>query len=448
MRGIDKEILRLSVPAIVSNVTVPLLGLCDTAIAGHLGSEVFLGAIAIGSLMLNIVFWLFGFLRAGTTGLTAIALGRGSEPEIRKVFSRAFAIAMLGGSLIILLRVPVMEGLLRVVDAAPEVTHLARSYFSICVWGAPAILGVMAISGWFVGMQSTTYPMAIAISVNLINIALSLLLAFGLKMGFSGVAAGSLLANWLGLAIALVCARRFRRGRKLWCPMRDIIRRGGLGKFFSVNANLFFRSACIIMVSLGVTAAGARLGALTLAINAIMMQFFQLFSFFMDGFAFSAEALVGRSAGAQDYPRLCLAVRALLRWTLGMALLFTLLYAAGCGPIAAILTDADIISAGVEDLRPWIALLPLLSAWAFIYDGFYIGLTRTRRMLLATLCSTLLFYAVAFIDWPALSCGDGLHFGISGNRYLWSAFLSYLTLRGVILALLWSSTMRRIKRPT
>lgn len=211
----------------------------------------------------------------------------------------------------------------------------------------------------------------------------------------------------------------------------------GSGKFFSVNVHLFFRSACIICVSLGVTSAGARLGALTLAVNVIIMQLFQFFSFFMDGFAFSAEALVGRYFGSHDMTTLRSTVKALLGWTLLMSLLFSAVYAGGCGLISGLLTDSGRVLEGVVDLRVWIGLIPLLSSWAFIYDGFYVGITSTKKMMYATFFSTIVFYIIAFVDYGV----DGFCIGVRGNGYLWSAFLSYLMLRGAILAAEWKRTV-------
>lgn len=316
--------------------------------------------------------------------------------------------------------------------------YVAR-YFSICIWGAPAILGTMALSGWFVGMQSTVYPMAVAVIVNVINILLSFFFVFVLRLGFEGVAWGTLSANWIGLLIAFLFAVRFRRGKLIFCSAYEIIKGGGLGKFFSVNANLFVRSACIICVSLGIASAGARLGALTLAVNVIVMQFFQFFSFFMDGFAFSAEALVGRYSGCGDEKMLKCTVFALLKWTLVVSAVFFALYFSGCGIISAILTDQEDVREGIVALRVWICLIPPVSAWAFIYDGFYVGVTDTRKMMWATMFSTIVFYIIAFIRYD----NGGLRIGISDNTILWSAFLTYLFLRGVILACRWKRVSRQ-----
>lgn len=436
---INRDILRLSLPAIISNVTVPLLGICDTAVSGHLGSEVYLAAIAVGSMMLNVVFWLFGFLRMGTTGLTATAYGRGDTAGETKVFTRAFFLALLIGALLISSRGVLMDVLMRVIDAEADVNGYVERYFTICIWEAPAMLGVMAVSGWFVGMQSTVYPMVIAISVNVINILLSVSLVFLFKMGFVGVAYGTLAANWLGLCIALICVVRFRGGWQIFCGLRTMMKGGGMLKFFSVSGNLFFRSACIIGVSLGVTAAGARLGATTLAVNAVLMQFFTFFSFFMDGFAFSGEALTGKWTGAGNVEMLRRSVAHLLVWTLGVALLFSILYGTGCNLAAGMLTDEESVRSGVREMRIWITLLPMLSAWAFIYDGFFVGITDTAKMLLSTLIAAAVFFAIAFLHFS----GGSIRVGVNGNMALWTAFLGYLSIRGMVLALAWPASWRR-----
>lgn len=428
-------------PAIVSNITVPLLGLCDTAISGHLGSDLYLAAIAVGSVMLNVVFWLFGFLRMGTTGLTATAFGAGDDSGVRKVFTRAMLLAGCAGVALILAREPVMYALMKLIGAEPDVAGYVGRYFMIRIWGSPALLGVLAVSGWFVGMQSTAYPMVIAISVNIVNIAASFALVFWFGLGFEGVAWGTLVSNWVGLAIAMGCALRFSKGKRLWCGVREAVSGGGMGRFFSVNSNLFFRSACIICVTLGVTAAGARLGAATLAINVVVMQFFQFFSFFMDGFAFSGEALVGRWWGAGDSVMVGKYVRALLWWTVGVALFFTVCYGLGSDGITSLLTDSESVRQGVKGMRAWIWSLPVVSAWAFIYDGFYVGVTDTRKMMMSTIVATIVFYIVAFVK---LAEGRVV-IEVDSNAAVWTAFLSYLFIRGAFLAIAWHIVPRHVK---
>lgn len=439
--NLNREILRLSIPAIASNVTVPLLGLSDTAISGHLGSESYLGAIAVGSMMLNVLFWLFGFLRMGTTGLTAAAFGRRCDDEMREVFCRSVALALGIGFLLIVFQDPLLRGMLFLVAPDDEVTGLASRYFSLCIYESPALLGIMAISGWFVGMQSTLWAMIIAISVNVINIATSFLLVFPLEIGFTGVAIGTLVANWIGFFIAIWTALRMAPGGRLWCGWRCLWNKVMLSKFFTVNGDLFLRSACIMAVTLAVTGAGARLGALTLAANAVMMQFFHFFSFFMDGFAFTGEALCGRFYGALNPGMMRKAVRYLLFWAAGVAILFFLLYLMGWNGIVAMLTDAPAVRQAVAEWHIWILLIPPVTVLAFIFDGFYIGVSCTRPMLVVTLLASASFFIIAFMRF-----GEVVRIESPQNSVLWMAFLSYLFVRGGLLGVIWPHKMRSIFR--
>lgn len=432
---LNRDILRLSLPTIVSNVTIPLLGICDTAISGHLGSELFLSAIAVGSVMLNVVFWIFGFLRGGTTGLTANALGAGSENEISKVFYRALIIALGAGVALIACQRPIFEGLWKVAGGGEEIRGYVEDYFSIRIWGSPALLAVIAISGWFVGMQTTFYPMLIAILTNIINIGVSYSLAFPLGYGFNGVAIGTCISNWFGLFLAVGCIFMFRRGKPMKCSIANIIR-GEWWRYFSVNGNLFLRSLFIICVTMGVTAAGARIGTLTLAVNVIVMQFFQFFSFFVDGFAYSGEAIVGLRYGEGNFFMLRKSVARLLQWTLGTALLFSFLYFIGLEPITTLLTDSENVLEGVLEVALWVGLIPLVSCWSFIYDGFYVGITDTFKMMVSTLIGGLIFFGIIFAG------NQGLEMPFEGNRIIWSAFLAYLFFRGLYLAVMWRPTLR------
>ena len=423
---INREIIRLSVPAILSNITVPLLGLCDTAIAGHLGADSYIGAIAVGSMMINVTFWLFGFLRMGTTGITAQAFGANDSGALRTVFSRAVMLGAAIGILLIALMYPLRETLLALISPEDPIRGLASRYYTIVLMSAPALLATNAVQGWLFGMQTTLIPMIVAIATNVINIATSLTLVLVFHTGFIGVAVGTLAANWLGLMLALVLARR-KAGGKLWIPLRDIFGdREGLGRFFRVNSDIFFRSAAIMAVSLGITAIGSRLGALTLAVNAVMMQFFNFFSFFMDGLAFTAEALTGRFAGARDFPMLRRSRNALLWWSAAMAALFFLIYFFASDPIVALITDSPTVRSDIRNYHLWLSLIPPLTVAAFIFDGFYIGLTATRAMLVATVISALVFFGICFIH------ADGI--ALPDNGRLWTAFLVYLAGRGAILA--------------
>lgn len=419
--GRHGKILRLALPAIASNITIPLLGLCDTAVSGHLGNAEYLAAIAAGGMMINVVFWLCGFLRMGTTGLTAEAYGAANELKMSRVFSRAVAIALIIGALVTVFRHPLLRLLIWAMAPDAETVRLAGRYFDICILGAPAQLVTMALTGWFIGMQNTLWPMAVAVTVNVVNIAASLSAVYLLGMGFEGVAYGTLTANWLGVILASVAVWRFARSRRLWCGWGNLFKGGELRKFFTVSSDLFFRSACIMGVTFAVTSYGARMGSETLAVNAVMMQFFIFFSYFMDGLAFAGEAMCGKSLGAHDRDEFHSSVKALNKWGLWVAVGFLLVYLVGHKEIVALITDVGSVRDGVGQMSWALLLIPPVSMAAFLYDGFFIGLTATRRMLVTTLAATVVFFAVMLI------------FKMS-NPTLWVAFLSYLGVRGIGLA--------------
>ena len=441
MNSLNRDILRLTIPTIVSNVTIPLLGICDTAISGHLGSDLFLSSIAVGSVMLNVVFWIFGFLRGGTTGLTANALGRGSENDIAKVLYRALTIAFMAGALLIIFQNPIFNGLWWIAGGSDDIKAFVLDYFIIRVWGSPALLAVIAISGWFVGMQTTFYPMLIAIVTNIVNIVMSYLLAFEFGFGFNGVAIGTLISNWFGLLVAFGCMLWFLKGKWLRCSFSNLIK-GNWWRYFSVNGNLFLRSLFIICVTMGVTAAGARISNLTLAVNVIVMQFFQFFSFFIEGFAYSGEALVGLRCGERNFVLLNKCVTRLLQWTLVMSLVFSLIYFLQLETIASLLTDSSTVVDGVTDLTLWVTLIPIISCWSFIYDGFYVGITDTFKMMISTLLGGIMFFLILWLGQI-----DSIMLPLEGNQMIWTAFLSYLLVRGVFLAIMWSKTVRGISSP-
>lgn len=434
---LDREILRLSGPAVISNITVPLLALSDTTIAGHLRDVVFLAAIAMGSMMFNTVFWLFGFLRMGTTGLTAQAYGLSDKTAISRTFSQAFLIAMTAGILIVIFRHPLLSLLLDIMDAERETASLAAEYFSITVLSAPALLGTMAINGWLFGMQTTLLPMIISITVNIINIGLSIFLVFGTDAGFSGIAWGTFGANWAGLFIALFVAFRFKGKSYLISSFSEILKFNTLKRFFKVNGDIFLRSGCIMAVSVSVTAFGARLGSLTLATNTVMMQFFIFFSYFMDGLAFTAEALCGRFAGMGDRNMLYTSIRRIGLWGVSTMLVFLIIYIFGHNLIVGLITDNIAVREEIHKYAVWLILIPPLTVCAFIFDGVYIGLTATGKMLLATLLGALIFFTISLVHFSPL------RFGFPDNYMVWTAFLAYLTMRGIVLAVLTPQTIRR-----
>lgn len=427
----DRAILRLALPAIASNITVPLLGLCDTAITGHLGSEIYLAAVAAGGTIFNVILWLCGFLRMGTTGLTAEALGSQKKGATNIIFWRSVSLAAILGLLVIIIREPLLDLFMGIISPGEETSKAASLYFSICAWGIPPLLITLSINGWFIGMQDTMRPMLISISINLFNVAASLIAVYGINAGFAGVAYGTLTANWAGLILATSVVFAYSKKVSLKPDLKRIIRGGGYGKFFRVSTDLFLRSACIMGVSLSVTAIGARMGDLTMAVNTIMLQFFLFFSYFMDGFSFAGEALIGKNAGAGDFPSLHSMSRRLLLWSAVMASAFLIIYFSGSDIITSVLTDVGKIREGVKNMKAFIWILPPIAVWAFIFDGFFIGLTATRRMFVTTLIAILTFGAIISLGFINPSFDDKS----AGNMILWTAFLSFLGVRGVGLAI-------------
>ena len=422
----NRKILQIAIPSIVSNITVPLLGLVDVAIVGHLGATAYIGAIAVGGMLFSMLYWLFAFLRMGTSGMTAQAYGRRDLQEVLLVGERALAIGIGIALLMILLQEPILQGAFSWTEATDEVKAGAARYFHICVWGAPAVLGLYALSGWFIGMQNTRLPMLIAIVQNIVNIVGSLCFVFLLHMKIEGVAFGTLLAQYTGFLLGLALwlryygrLRRYQQGKFFW-------QAAAMRRFFAINRDIFLRTLCLVGVTTFFTSAGARQGEVILAVNTLLMQLFTLFSYFMDGFAYAGEALGGRFIGARNSQGLQHCVRLLFVWGIALAMGFTLLYAFGGQRFLGLLTNDQAVLAATVDYTPWAMAIPLCGFAAFIWDGFFIGATATgwmfRSMLIASGSFFLLF--------------TGLH-SYWGNHALWLAFLSYLTLRGVVQTWAW-----------
>ena len=416
----DRSILRIAVPAIVTNITTPLLGLVDIAVVGHMRNAdpaVAIGAIAVGASVFNMLYWLFNFLRMGSSGLTAQAVGRADTPARDLVLWRSLAIALIASILILALSPFLGPLLIQFMDADSSVSEMACRYFAIAVAGAPAVLGVYAMSGWLLGCQDSAGAMWIALTTNVLNILMSLSLVLLLGMGIEGVAIGTATAQWGGLCAGAMLIRRHRPGMP---PMSVIFRKGGLRPLLKVNSDIFLRTACLVAVTMWFTRAGASAGALILAANALLMQFFMLFSYFMDGFAFAGEALGGKLYGAGDMAGLHAIVRRLLSWGLALALAAAALYFLAGEWILNLLTKDSAVCHTASDYLPWAVTIPLVGFPAFVYDGIFIGMTRTRRMLAAMAVAMTAFFIIFFL----------LHDDM-GNHALWLAFCSYLAIRGI-----------------
>lgn len=425
MKSTDREILHIALPSIVSNITVPLLGLVDVAITGHLGSAAYIGAIALGGMLFNVVYWIFGFLRMGTSGLTAQALGAGKREETIEWLLRSQTIGLGIAVALLLLQVPIRELALLVMQPTEEVRAFTVTYFNICIWGAPATLGLFGLNGWFIGMQNSRVPMAIAITQNVVNILASLCFVFGLGMKVEGVALGTLIAQWCGFLMgAFLCLRYvdlplcrvFKDWKVSWKSLFD---RQSMLRFFEVNRDIFFRTICIVSVMLFFTSAGSWQGEVILAVNTLLMQLYLLVSYVMDGFANAGEALSGKYYGAGDRSSLRLTVRRLFVWATLMATGFTVVYVLGGKPFLGLLTDEPSVVEASADYVWWAYLIPFVSMGAFMWDGIFIGLTASRQMLQSMFAAAVTFFVLYYLLHPSL-----------GNHGLWAAFLAFLLVRG------------------
>lgn len=431
MRIIDKEILRLAIPSIVSNVTMPLMGLVDLAIVGHLGSARYIAAISVGTMIFNLIYWVMGFLRMGTSGMTGQALGAGDGAGLRLLLRRSLTVSMAMAAAFLMLQWPIGHAVLSIIHPSKEVWPLVLTYFNIVIWGAPAVLSMNSLNGWFIGMQDTRVPMVVSVLQNLINIVASLGFVYGMGMKIEGVALGTLVAQWCGVMMALFFMRRLLRKVKPSDTDRPLPKDIYSWKaFFTVNRDIFLRTLCLVSVNVAFTSFGARQGDMMLAVNTLLMTFYTLFSYCMDGFAFAGEALAGRYYGARDHEGLREVIRSLFRhWGFSLAGAFTLCYVLGGGQLLQLLTnDAGVLQAS-HAYFPWVWLIPLAGVSAFIYDGIFVGLTATRGMLMSSFVSALTFFAITLTA-SLLPASVGLTPLL--NHLLWLAFILYLLMRGIM----------------
>ena len=442
----DRQILQIALPSIVSNITVPLLGMIDVAIVGHMGSPVYIGAVAVGSMIFNLVYWLFGFLRMGASGLTAQALGRRDLTEVTRLLVRSVTIALGIALLMIILQVPLKWLMIWLISPTSDVVPFASTYFDIVIWGAPASLSLFGLMGWYIGMQNTRFPMFISIMQNIVNILASLTLVYGFGMKIEGVALGTVIAQYAGLLMAVglllrYYSRIFRGvGSGEW-GVRNVC-----SKVFSfhtphslllkVNRDIFLRTLCLVAVNLFFTSAGARQGAVILSVNTVLMQFYLFFSYFMDGFAFAGEALGGKAYGAHNRLAFHETLRRLWMWMLIVTSAYTLLYIAGGSWIIALLTDEPQVLASSREYLWWAWLIPAAGCVAFIWDGIFIGLTATRGMLISSFLSALVFFAVY-----GGSQLFTIHYTLFTNNFLWLSQVIYLAMRGILQTLWYRSKL-------
>ena len=452
MNPLNKEILSLAIPSILANITVPLVGMADIAVAGHLGggngAAALIGGITIGTMLFDLLYWNFAFLRSGTGGLTAQAYGRllaGSDgvDQVQGILLRALKIALLSGVALIALQWVVLWLAFLLVDCTPQVRELASEYFKIRIWAAPATLSLFAFKGWFIGLQDTVRPMIADLIVNGLNIALSFGLGFGLcglpAMGFAGVAAGTLIAQWCGFTYAAFAARH-AMGQlvdQVQVQQRPVDQVQA-PSFFRMNRDLVLRSLGMIAVYIGFTVISAKFGDTMLAVSAILMKLLLVFSYFTDGFAYAGEALTGKFIGAGDKLGVHAAVKGCFIWGWGLAGAFMLMYGLGGVPAFHLLTsDVTVVEAGREFI-PWLLLMPLIGVPAFIWDGVFTGATATSAMRDSTLLCAMGFFAVWFGGYYlTMALGKDAPVGPMAIHILMAAYFVHLAIRSIYLTIYW-----------
>lgn len=435
MSPTSQRILHIAIPSIISNITVPLLGLIDVTIVGHLGSASYIGAIAVGGMLFNMIYWIFGFLRMGTSGLTAQAYGAHDLKEVTRILLRSTSISLMLALALLILQYPIRLIAFELIDTSAEVQQLATLYFHICIWGAPATLGLYSFSGWFIGMQNSRFPMFIAITQNIVNIVASLLFVFVFGMKVEGVALGTLIAQYAGLFMAYLLWLRYYRPLRKYISRKQLFTHDAMKRLFQVNRDIFLRTLCLVAVTVFFTSTGAAFGDVVLAVNTLLMQLFTLFSYIMDGFAYAGEALTGKYIGAGNRQELQRTIRHLFGWGIALSLAFTLLYGIGGKEFLGLLTNEQSVISASGDYFYWVLAIPLAGFAAFLLDGICIGATSTHIMLKAMVVASGSFFLIYY------SLHNVLH-----NHALWLGFIVYLALRGIMQALLLNSSSLRTAR--
>ena len=429
-----KEILSLAIPSIVTNITVPLLGLVDVAIVGHMGDASYIGAIAVGTMMMNVICWLFGFLRMGTSGMTSQAYGRGDSKEAATILFQAIALGAAIGILFVLFQPLLLRLFLFFMRPSDEIRAFASIYFHVCVFGLPAALVMYGLTGWFIGMQDTRTPMTVSIFQNIVNIMTSLLLVYVFGMKVEGVALGTLTAQYSGLLLALYILRRKYASHYQLLFSQFTLKPGDyssfsykhtLNRFFRVNRDIFLRTLFLVAVNAAFTSVGSRQGDVILAVNTLLFQFFTLYSYIMDGFAYAGEAICGKYYGAGNAPSFHACIRRLFAWGVIMTVVYTAAYYFGANDILHVLSNEQTVIEASEPYLLWVALIPVAGMGAFIWDGVFIGITDSRGMLLSCFVAAIVFAIIL-----------SLFFTTMGNHALWLALLSYLLARGVMQTML------------
>lgn len=415
----QKEILKLAVPNIISNIAVPINGMIDMAIMGHMGKVQHIGALALGSLIFNFIYWNFFFLRMSSSGLTAQSYGAQNNHSIVAILYRALLLGITGGLIILLFRHQIFDFALYFIDGSSPVLTIAEKYFLIRIFDAPATIAIYALSGWFIGMQDSFTPMFSSILISFSNILFSLIFVFGFDMLIDGVAYGTVIAQYLGLTYLIITLLRKHKNLLETTKVTFQEIRNGFKSFFKINADVFLRTFMVIIVMSFFTSKSASQSDEILAINSILLQYFLIFSFFIDGFAYAAESLVGKFVGAKNDTNLKLAIKYIFMWSFIISTLITLIFLIQGNAIMHLLTNDHELITKSKEYMIWIQFIPIISFAAFTWDGIYIGATLVRTMRNSLFFSSVFFFTSYFILFPLL-----------GNHGIWLSFYIYLTTRG------------------
>ena len=436
-----RQVWQIALPLVISNITVPLLGLVDTIVVGHLSSPHYLAAVAVGATIFSVLFLGFNFLRMGTTGLTAQAFGRNDTPELQRVLMRSAIIALVIAGLLFIFQHPIVVVAIKLIGADPDVSGIARDYFHIRIFAAPASLLNIVFIGWFIGLQNARVPLYLMLLINITNIVLDLLFVTHLGYKANGVALASVIAEYCGCVAGIVLAWRYLRTQQRQSLFDGIWHLGKFTALMSLNFDLLIRTLALQFSFAFLTAMGARQGSAILAANAILLNFQHLMSYALDGFANAAEALVGRAIGAQQALALKEAVKLTRFWSWLIALALALLFALFGRELINVMTSIDNVRALAVQFLPWIIISPLISVWCFLYDGVFVGAVLSRQMRNIMLISTLAVFLPAYYLLQNIG-EDGF-----GNHGLWAAFLLFMAARGVFMHVKWQQVGMHTLQP-
>ena len=421
---INKQIYRLALPNIISNFSIPLLGAVDTALMGRLESEHYLGAVGIGGVIFSFIYWGFGFLRMATTGLTAQAFGEKDLRECGRLLLRAICIGITSSLLLLIFQWQLIDLSFRLIDASPEVEHLARIYFYIRIYAAPATLCLHAFHGIFLGLQNARYPMFLTIVVNLVNVVLNLVFVRLFDMKVAGIALATVIAQYIGLFVAILLFSRYYRGILPRWDFREILALSKLKHFLNISADIFIRTCCLVFSHAYFTAKSAALSDTFLAINTILLQYINLLSYAIDGFAFAAESLIGKYKGADDLQNLKQTTRLIFLWAFLFAGVILLILVCFGERLLYVFTDQGALIEQAKVYLIWVIVAPVINVAAYIWDGIFLGATASRALRNSVIVSTLLYLSAVYLLMPF------------GNHGLWGALTLLLVARGVSLTVL------------